>query len=41
LDVDISHIIKKLNLLDGICPEAAELLRDKTFSANLVRFCAR
>nr|WP_285843967.1 plasmid partitioning protein RepB C-terminal domain-containing protein [Ralstonia pickettii] len=35
LDVDISHIIKKLNLLDGICPEAAELLRDQTFSANL------
>lgn len=35
LDVDISHILKKLNLLDGICPEAAELLRDQTFSANL------
>lgn len=35
LDVDLSHIIKKLNLLDGICPEAAELLRDQTFSANL------
>lgn len=35
LDVDISHIIKKLNLLDGICSEAAELLRDQTFSANL------
>jgi hypothetical protein len=35
LDVDISHIVKKLNLLDGICPEAAELLRDQTFSANL------
>ena len=35
LDVDISHIIKKLNLLDGICPEAAGLLRDQTFSANL------
>ena len=36
LDVDITHIIKKLNLLDGICPEAAELLRDLTFSPNLV-----
>jgi hypothetical protein len=35
LDVDISHILKKLNLLDGICPEAAELLRDQVFSANL------
>ncbi len=35
LEVDISHILKKLNLLDGICPEAAELLRDQTFSPNL------
>ncbi|MFT0532444.1 plasmid partitioning protein RepB C-terminal domain-containing protein [Castellaniella hirudinis] len=35
LDVDVSHVIKKLNLLDGICPEAADLLRDQTFSANL------
>ena len=35
LDVDISHIQKKLNLLDGICPEATELLRDQNFSPNL------
>lgn len=35
LDVDISHVTKKLNLLDGICPEAVELLRDHNFSANL------
>lgn len=35
LDVDISHIQKKLNLLDGICPEAAELLRDQVFSPSL------
>jgi len=35
LDVDLSQILKKLNLLDGICPEAAELLRDQVFSANL------
>jgi len=35
LAVDISQILKKLNLLDGICPEAAELLRDQVFSANL------
>jgi len=35
LDVDISHINKKITLLDGICPEAAELLRDQTFSPNL------
>lgn len=35
LRVDISHIIKKLNLLDGICAEAAGLLKDQQFSANL------
>jgi hypothetical protein len=35
LDVDISHILKKLSLLDGICPEAVELLRDQNFSPNL------
>lgn len=35
LDVDTSHIAKKLNLLDGICPEAAEFLRDQVFSPNL------
>jgi len=35
LDVDISHVMKKLSLLDGICPEAAELLRDQNFSPNL------
>ena len=35
LDVDITHILKKLSLLDGVCPEAAELLRDQNFSADL------
>ena len=35
LDVDISHIQKKLNLLEGVCPEAVELLRDQNFSADL------
>lgn len=35
LDVDVTHVVKKLNLLNGICPEAVELLRDRTFSANL------
>ncbi|WBH15303.1 plasmid partitioning protein RepB C-terminal domain-containing protein [Sphingomonas radiodurans] len=29
LNVDIEHIRKKRNLLAGICPEAADLLRDK------------
>ena len=35
LDVNISQILKKLNLLDGICPEATELLRDLIFPPNL------
>lgn len=35
LRVDISHIQKKLNLLDGICAEAAGLLKDQRFSANM------
>ncbi|WP_240648457.1 plasmid partitioning protein RepB C-terminal domain-containing protein, partial [Pararobbsia silviterrae] len=37
LSVDVSQIIKKLSLLDGICPEAAELLGDRQFSPDLVR----
>jgi ParB-like chromosome segregation protein Spo0J len=37
LSVDVSQIIKKMSLLDGICPEAAELLGDRQFSAELVR----
>lgn len=35
LSVDISHIIKKVHLLDGVCVEAAELLKDQQFSANI------
>jgi hypothetical protein len=35
LHVDIGHIMKKVKLLDGICAEAAELLRDQVFSAKL------
>lgn len=35
LSVDISHIVKKMNLLDGLCREAAELLKDQQFSPNL------
>lgn len=37
LNVDISHIIKKMSLLKGICPEAAELLKDRQFSTDIVR----
>ena len=35
LDVEITHILKRMSLLDGVCPEAAEILRDQTFSPNL------
>lgn len=37
LSVDISQIVKKLNLLDGICPEAIDIFKDKHFSAELAR----
>lgn len=37
LSVDLSHIIKKMTLLDGICPEAADLLKDRQFSAEISR----
>jgi RepB plasmid partitioning protein/ParB-like nuclease domain len=35
LNVDLSHIMRKVKLLDGICSEAADLLRDQVFSAKL------
>jgi ParB-like chromosome segregation protein Spo0J len=37
LAVDVSSIVKKMSLLDGICAEAAELLGDRQFSAELSR----
>lgn len=37
LSVDLSHMEKKLTLLDGICPEAADLLKDRQFSADISR----
>lgn len=37
LSVDVSLIIKKVNLLEGICPEVIELLRDREFSADISR----
>jgi hypothetical protein len=35
LNVDVSLIHKKVSLLDGICPEAVEMLKDQRFAANL------
>ena len=37
LNVDITQVRKKQNLLDGICPEAASLLEGWQFSAELMR----
>lgn len=37
LNVDVSQILKRVNLLDGICPEAVELLKDRQFSAEISR----
>jgi hypothetical protein len=35
LNVDIRHIQKKVTLLEGVCAEAAELLKDQHFSPNM------
>jgi ParB-like chromosome segregation protein Spo0J len=37
LSLNVSSIIKKVNLLDGICPEATELLKDRQFSPEISR----
>jgi RepB plasmid partitioning protein/ParB-like nuclease domain len=37
LSVDVSQISKKLNLLEGICPEAIEIFKDRQFSVELGR----
>lgn len=35
LNFDVSYIMKKLNLLDGVCSEAVEILKDQHFSADV------
>jgi len=37
LSLNVSSIIKKMNLLDGICAEAMELLKDRQFSPEISR----
>jgi ParB-like chromosome segregation protein Spo0J len=37
LNIDISNLWKKLKLMEGICPEAAELLKDRQFSTDVTR----
>jgi hypothetical protein len=41
LDVDVSQILKKNKLLEGICQEAIELVRDRQFSVELGRILRR
>lgn len=41
LSLDVSHIAKKMRLLDGICAEAQYLLKDRQFSPELSRFLRR
>lgn len=33
LNVDVANIVRKRTLLEGVCPEAAELLKDKMVAA--------
>ena len=37
LNIDISSVRKRATLLDGICPEAVELLADREFSPEITR----
>lgn len=37
LSVDVSQIEKRMNLLDGLCTEAIDLLKDRQFSVELGR----
>jgi ParB-like chromosome segregation protein Spo0J len=37
LEVNVEQITKRLHLLDGICPEAIDLLKDREFSVELGR----
>ncbi len=37
LNIDVSHIRKKMNLMEGICPEVAALVEDRQFSPELFR----
>ncbi len=37
LNLDVAAIIRKRDLLDGVCPEAVSLLKDKVASAGAIR----
>lgn len=38
LDINIDSLRRKRDLLDGICPEVEEMLKDQNFSADIMRF---
>ena len=37
LCIDVGHMMRKANLLEGICSEASDLLQDRQFSADISR----
>ena len=37
LNVDVQSIVRKRRLLEGICPEVAEILKDKHIARHNVR----
>ena len=41
LDIDVNTINKKMTLLDGLCTEVVDLLKDQTFSAEVARTLAK
>lgn len=38
LNIDVTSIMQKKNLLDGICPEVAEMLKDKIIPRDVFRY---
>ena len=38
LDLNIVSLLRKRDLLDGICPEVEEMLKDRNFSADIMRY---
>ncbi len=41
LNLNVANIVKKRNLLDGICPEAVDLLKDKMVASNVFKALKR
>ena len=41
LDINVASLRRKRDLLDGICPEVEEMLKDRNFSADIMRHLRR